>query len=227
MQNSKKYLLALCLILLLFIVNSAGTENASLKYIYKEQTGNDINSVEMIFRETGTGSNLKLFSRNEIWETNSATDNTAIKVTLAYTGSEDRISVTREDNYLLFNGWQNGKEIMKSVYINNTGWYGSIFMFRGFVLSSEKQMPAYMAVFHDQTAAKLIAIKENIETVKVNGHEYQAQKVKFTLPDWRSIFWASYYWFRTSDGVLVKTKETRGPPGTPETVMELIGESET
>ncbi|MFH1429292.1 MAG: hypothetical protein ABIH39_06065 [Candidatus Margulisiibacteriota bacterium] len=226
MLNSKKKLLVLYFILFLFLANSAGAEKLSRKYIYKEQTGTDVNSVEMIFKETDTGSILKLLSRNEIWETNSATDNAARNITLTYTDSEDQISVTREDNYLLFSGMQNSKEIIKSVRIDSNGWYGSIFMFRGFVLSDLKQITAYMAVFNDQTAQKLVAIKGDIETITVNGKEYQAQKVKFTLPDWRSIFWASYYWFRVSDGVLVKTEETRGPPGTLETVMELITEDD-
>ncbi len=43
-----------------------------------------------------------------------------------------------------------------------------------------------------------------------------------TFNDFRSVFWKSKVWFRSSDGVLVNYRDVRGAPGTPETVGNLI-----
>ena len=52
----------------------------------------------------------------------------------------------------------------------------------------------------------------------------QTVRVRFTMPDFRSMFWSSTYWFRAGDGLFVKSDETRGGPGSPKVKVELVSE---
>jgi len=49
-------------------------------------------------------------------------------------------------------------------------------------------------------------------------------RVRVTFDDLRSAFWGADYWYRVSDGQLVRYEEVRGGPGTPVTVGVLVSE---
>ena len=62
------------------------------------------------------------------------------------------------------------------------------------------------------------------ERVAVDGDSVDARLVRISLPGIGSLFWRSFYWYRLPDGLFVRSEVTRGPPGTPETVVVLTGE---
>ena len=134
---------------------------------------------------------------------------------------ESKVTIERDDNNLIFSGTTEAGPVACVTQIDKAPWYGTPFFLKNFILSRAKEIEFHMVVAYDQGAMKFLAIKEQEETVKHKGKDVKTIKVKMTFPDWRSMFWASYYWFRKSDGVLLTTKETRGAPGTPETIMTL------
>lgn len=71
---------------------------------------------------------------------------------------------------------------------------------------------------------RLRATKKGKEKVAWSGGSGEAWKVRITFDDPRSLFWGADYWFRTSDGRLVRYEEVRGGPGTPTTVGVLASE---
>lgn len=70
-----------------------------------------------------------------------------------------------------------------------------------------------------------VATKVKREVQRWGTGEGQTWKVRVTFDDFRAAFWGAWYWFRVSDGRLVRTEEVRGAPGTPVTVAVLTEES--
>lgn len=71
---------------------------------------------------------------------------------------------------------------------------------------------------------RLRATKKGKEAVAWKTGSGEAWKLRITFDDPRSLFWGADYWFRTSDGLLVRYEEVRGGPGTPTTVGVLADE---
>lgn len=60
------------------------------------------------------------------------------------------------------------------------------------------------------------------ETITVDGTEVEARRIRISLPGFGVLIWRSDYWFRLSDGLFVQSDVTRGPPGTPTTIVSLL-----
>lgn len=60
------------------------------------------------------------------------------------------------------------------------------------------------------------------ERIEVNGEETDTRRIRISLPGLGVLLWRSDYWFRVSDGLFVKSNVTRGPPGTPATIVTLL-----
>jgi len=60
------------------------------------------------------------------------------------------------------------------------------------------------------------------ETITLDGAEIEARRIRISLPGLGVLIWRSDYWFRLSDGLFVRSDVTRGPPGTPPTIVSLI-----
>lgn len=136
----------------------------------------------------------------------------------------DEIVVTRDGGKLFFEGKVGSKERESSMKVDGAPWYASKILLRAFVLSGKKEQEFYMSKPEELEAVKLIAVREDLETLDVNGEQIQALRVKFTLNDFRALFWKSYFWYRPDDGILVKSEEVRGGPGTPKVYATLIEE---
>jgi hypothetical protein len=78
-----------------------------------------------------------------------------------------------------------------------------------------------MELFNDIGLQKLVAIREKKETVQAGGRAEEAWRIRITVPDVRAFLWGAQYWFRATDGRLLRCEEVRGLPGTPPTVGVL------
>lgn len=142
--------------------------------------------------------------------------------------NNDRMMAKREGKKLLCEGTMGGEKVSETVKMKKgVPWYGSIYLLKNFVLSDEEKTTFYIGSPEECRFVKLKAVREGTETVDVGGEQVLAVKVRYTLPDIRGLFWKSFYWYRASDGILVKTEEVRGPPGTPKSFTVLVAEEET
>ncbi len=95
-------------------------------------------------------------------------------------------------------------------------------LLRAFVLSGEPEVLFHVSKPEDEQVVLLKAIRQGVEVIDVGGAAVRAVRVKYTVPGVRGLFWSSLYWYRASDGLLVRTEETRGGPGTPTVHAELL-----
>ena len=138
--------------------------------------------------------------------------------------SGNRLTLVRQGRRMLLTGALNNQPVSREFEVDDTAWYGSILFMRDFVLAGTQETVFYMTQPEDNRVIKLKAIREGEETIPVDGGNVATVRVRFTLPDFRSVFWSSTYWFRATDGLFVKSMETRGPPGSAKVSVELVDE---
>lgn len=139
-------------------------------------------------------------------------------------GNGGKLTLERQGRRMVLSGTLGSKAVSREFEVDDTAWYGSILFMRDYVLAGTPETVFYMTQPEDNQVIKLKAIREAEETIRVDGEDVATVRVRFTLPDFRSIFWSSTYWFRASDGLFVKSLETRGPPGAAKVSVELVDE---
>ena len=146
------------------------------------------------------------------WQYNNTAENTSILAKR----NKDSIQIT---------GTFKGKPINTEIRIDDDPWYQPMSL----SLSKFTKSPKKVVIFWtlnplNLSPYKIKALNYGIETIKINGKEIQAYKIKVVLSGFRSMFWHAFYWFRETDGTLVLYNGVDGPPNTPMTTINLIEE---
>jgi hypothetical protein len=97
------------------------------------------------------------------------------------------------------------------------------FGFIPFLKSTDKTIDFAIVYRKDTSLHEMIASKEEVEKIQVNGKEYEAQKLKITLRGFKKRFWKAEVWYDTKKHLLIKYKSNEGP-GTPYTEVTLLEE---
>jgi len=132
--------------------------------------------------------------------------------------------VVREGNTLRLEGTLNGRQLLRTVPIDARPWYESLeWTLRGFVASSFDSVVFWIVYPFEAKVYLMRAHSEARESVQVNDQSMDAVRVRVGLSGIGSILWNSVYWFRPTDGEFLRSEAVRGFPGTPMTVVELVG----
>jgi hypothetical protein len=84
---------------------------------------------------------------------------------------------------------------------------------------------SFWTIRTDTVEATTLQVKKaGEEEIPVNGKKIMAQRVELRAEGFFSHFWHGTYWFRKSDKLFLMYRSVHGSPGTPETVIELMGE---
>ena len=135
----------------------------------------------------------------------------------------DRVEVARGPEGLAFSGSLGGRETRKTESCDASPWYGSVLLLRDFLLSGRETQAFHLTRAEETSLVTLEATRQGRETLSTALGPVEAVKVKMTLPGMKSWMWKSWYWFRASDGVLLRSEGTRGP-ASPVYVVELVEE---
>ncbi len=194
---------------------------------YKQTTGGKIENYYYTLNVQGNAVTIVIDSKEEKWIAVCDTNMRVESVTIFHKMDIRKIELKREKNHVRF--IENGIEKIKE--IDSKSWFCSPHSLKPFILTSlkEKKLWIVSAQFgkdinkeSGMTTLKLVAKKSKRKTVQYGGEFDEAQEVHITFDDWRSFFWKSKNWFRVNDGMLLRTEERRGPPGTPKTITELV-----
>lgn len=146
-----------------------------------------------------------------------------LRMTVKDSLAATELLILRQDNYLVITGRQQGKTVNKNLQIDDRPWFQAIsHSLYDFVKSEDSEIEFWFLLVNGLQAYKLKALKAGLETITLNGREYETCKVKVTPKGILSALWSSYYWYRTSDGLFVQYKGRNGPPGTPYTIVQLL-----
>jgi hypothetical protein len=135
---------------------------------------------------------------------------------------EREIRAERDTNALRVYGNDRGKVIDVSYAIDERNWFQPMsFSLTGFLFSDEKRVSFWTIRQDTLELLTIVAVKEGMETLEINGANIPAFKVEVRLEGFLSAFWHGSYWYRLENGQFLKYRAVNGPPGTPETVITL------
>jgi hypothetical protein len=223
MRRILQLLLALLALGAAVSIAVADFPTAPLRLVYRETISGKSNLREYLVRQEGGRVSLVAREPGITRTVEAGTDFATLREGYE-DGSGNRLTLVRQGHRMLLSGALNNQAVSREFEVDDTAWYGSILFMRDFVLSPAQETVFYMTQPEDNRVIKLKAIREAREVITVDGGNVDTVRVRFTLPDFRSIFWSSTYWFRATDGLFVKSLETRGPPGAAKVSVELVDE---
>jgi hypothetical protein len=136
----------------------------------------------------------------------------------------DAVEVVREAGDVAFSGRIGGKDTRRADPCDESPWYGSTLLLRDFILSGRESQTFHLTRPEDAALVTLEATRQGRETLATVLGPMEAVKVKVTLPGMKAWMWKSQYWYRASDGILLRSEGTRGP-ASPVYVVEIVRES--
>ncbi|HUI92751.1 MAG TPA: hypothetical protein VLX68_10940 [Chitinivibrionales bacterium] len=137
-----------------------------------------------------------------------------------------RVAVVRSGDSLLLSGIFRKKPVAKSYALKGAAWKQMIpFDLADFAFSNNTslvfQTVALMGPYPLKTAQMQVK-RIGEETIVFKGEKTAAVHVRASPTGIFAALWHANYWFRKSDGVLVRSEST-GIPGRPGAAMELTG----
>ena len=133
------------------------------------------------------------------------------------------LQVTRRGNKLLMTGLFKGKTISREVSIDGAPWYQALSLsLRQFTNPNRDHLEFWSIRPDTLDVHKLQVTRSDEEQVDMEGTMTRAIKLKIQLTGLKSMFWSCHYWLRKKDGLFIRYQGPSGPPGWPETIVELV-----
>lgn len=188
-------------------------------------------SIELVAREWRVDGGLLLES------TSSAGDRHLVRVDEAlhtrawrFEAASPRVEIetVARDGTIVVEGRLDGRAVSERVALGDARWIQSIERsLRDFVLAADHGERMRFEVVQPDTLGTRTLQARVLETGtrSVAGTPTDVRHVRISLPGIGALIWRSDYWFRLPDGLFVESRVTRGPPGTPETVVTLVDDS--
>ena len=185
--------------------------------------------VELAAREWRTDDGMYLESESSAGDRHVVIVNERLETQAwGYTGPNSTTLAVRRGDTVAVSGRLGGDAVGGTVEMGDAPWIQSIERsLRAFVLDGKPgDRRRFSVVQPDNLSARTLEarIMEDEEVV-ILGRPIAARRIRISLPGIGALFWRSHYWYRLSDGLFVQSKVTRGPPGTPETLVILTGDS--
>jgi hypothetical protein len=118
---------------------------------------------------------------------------------------------TRNGNTLVIEGTHHGEPVSKEIEIDEKPFFSNPSLgLEGFVRSGEEKMEFRTLRPDNLSEYKMKAQVKEVENITVNGEEIEAVRVKWGLTGLKAMFYSQTLWFRKADGVLLRTKSSRG-----------------
>ena len=215
------FLITLCA--LAFVLPRAHAE-ASLTY--RERTGaREITTVISIERLADGMRIHSLMSDGDTHLVEVNASGATISYRVASPARKTDYAAYREGNTIRVQGTLGGRPLFRVLPIDARPWYETLERsLCGYALSRSATPVLFWIVHPWEARAYLLQGRwEAEQDVQVNDRAVAAMRVRVGPVGVLSLFWSTLYWFRSSDGRFLRYEGVRGLPGTPKTVVELIG----
>jgi hypothetical protein len=134
------------------------------------------------------------------------------------------MQATREENVIVVRGSFKGRTVEERFAVDQDPWYQATSLsLRGFVLSQSERISFWTLRPDTLKTVKLTATKVAREHIDAAGVSEAAVKVELRADGWRAPFWKSHYWYRASDGLLLRFEGQSGPSPAKRVVIAYAG----
>lgn len=202
----------------------AGAVATAQSYLYSESSGTQVKEFQWHHRSSALEELVTVEEEGAIFVNHGDRSGQ----TLAYhfrQGTQTDIHVRREGNLLQVTGILRGEKVERTESIDARPWYQPLsFSLREFLKGDERKRSFWMIRSDTLALVTIQAEKLGVEEVLVSGTRVTARRVEIRKTGFFASLWHGEYWFRTEDDLFVRYQGVHGPPGTPETVVQLIRE---
>jgi hypothetical protein len=211
-------ILPLCLALLLMAVASP----ASQILRYREQTGDHSVIFSWQADHHPEGITVTQHQDNEIFRSDNTLDGTTLSWQYSRQPDTD-VRVERHGDQLRFSGRLAGKAIDRSETIDGRPWYQPLSYCLQRMVARNKHDVTFWTIRPD-TLEVLAMQAEHVgrDQLVAAGTAQPADRVVIRLDGVLAPLWQAEYWFRHGDSLFVHYRSTHGPPGSMETVINLL-----
>ena len=215
----KKYYL---IILLLLALTSFTITDVFYKktYVYKNITGSKETTNTLLMKKKKD--DYSITETSDLGITNSV-------YSFKYVLKEMHVQSAKEDSDYKFTinkrklslkGRAFGRKIKREYTLADRWVQDFTFGLRPFLDSKRQNYSFVILSPNDFTTNELIASKDGIEKIKIGDTTYNTQRVKITLPGFKSMFWKADAWYDLGTFDLIKYRANKGP-GTPMSTLIL------
>ena len=221
----KRYVVIFILIVS-FTFTALAKDTSSKSYNYLEKTGKVLVKINLQVQEQKSlivSTSTRSTGKSSIYNSDHNLSNSQWQVKNSKENTD--FTAKREGNHIVIKGKLNGETIDRKVKIDSDPWYQSLSLSLTTLAKSDKPSCLFWVLRPDSLKPiKMKARKLAGESLKIEGEDVEAEKIKVVLTGFKSMFWHGLYWYRKDNGLFIKYQGAKGPPGTPITTITLIKE---
>jgi len=217
----------LCILLLLiFPFTVQGQDPVAPVHSYRETVGNASTYFSWRIEKTGQQRIISVQEKNTTFIIHCSDTGETRRYKVKDSDNNHDILAERQNDELKISGIRLGKAYNETVKIDKRPWYQALsYSLRTFLESKDDAMTFWTIRNDTFEVTSLQAKKEGEEEVLVNGQKIAADKVVLRAEGFYAPFWHGTYWYRKGDMLFLMYRSVHGPPGTAETVVELMEEA--
>jgi hypothetical protein len=182
-------------------------------YVYEEITKENHNQITYTVENHPKAIIVKCKTKDHVI-TSETTNDFLLKSCALKSKKEDfSYQLQRDHNILSLEAFINGKFVKKQYCVNNDLWVQDFtFDLKPFIMNANEKKIHFFAINPQNLSLdKMIAKKENVEKIHVNGQDFDAQKVYLSYAGLKSMLWHATAWFDTANSKLIMYKCDDGP----------------
>jgi hypothetical protein len=194
----------------------------SQHYTYKTKTEDLVQETSWVFTTTKDLLNVEGTNADEKIFLEYAENHVLAKYRYENEKQKTNFTITRKNQELIAEGSVKGKKLFERHEIKNDRWMQQLgFDLEPFVKSSEKTCYFFTVNPNDFSLQKLMATKQEIEKISIEGKSYEAQKILLNVAGWKKMFWQAEIWFDKESHLFLSYKGNEGP-NTPTSTTSLM-----
>jgi hypothetical protein len=191
-------------------------------FVYRESTGDQAALFEWRAEERQEGIVIWGLEKSKTFFNLCGPDGATRKWRYSEPGKNE-ITARRIGNSLAIRGTRYGKEITKTVALDDRPWYQPLSFSLGKFLSSTEAQTSFWIIRADKIeVVAMTAEKVGEETLFFENGEVDAHKVEIRAEGFLAKMWHGTYWYRKSDNFFLRYQSVHGLPGSAMTTVELV-----
>jgi len=218
--SAKVFITVMTLMILLVMMVGQTASHTTERYRYRQSTENDVFDYTW---EKESQNPVKIQIIEPVDQFVTFCDTAGQTLEWKFLNAKTRITAKRNKNTIHVSGTFQNQVYNKIIPIGDEEWYQALsYSLRQMALSGKAIETFWMIRMDNLAPIQLKAVRMEPEAISVFGQTVMTHKLKITLTGLLQNLWSAHYWFRSSDGVFLQYKGTNGPPGTPETLIQLL-----
>lgn len=209
----------------IFLLSSSTQLVSAQTLVYNKVSGSGQLTTTYTVDKTTDLYNIEVVNKDQTTEIKGSIPYQLISMSFKSKKNTDYYTFTLKDSVLTADGQIKGQKLHETYKIGKTPWIQEFdFGLLPLLTSTKKSLNFELLHPKNFKIHKMVAKKQGIETITIEGKTYQAEEVHITLQGFKSMFWKAQLWYDSKTHDLLMYKANEGPH-TPTTTISLISKT--